>query len=249
MKKYLIFLYSLVGYILSILTLSFLILWVYPWVFMPYYINTPIFALDANPVLIDTGLLILFGVQHSIMARSFFKDGLFSSVSDAVKQATFAIASSICLILIFCFWQPIEGYVWNFQDSILMWFFLTFIYIFGWLTAFIATFMIDHFELFGLHQGYRVLKNIPETEAKFQIRFFYKYVRHPIQAATIVGLWATPTMSYGHLFLSAGMTIYIFIGLYFEEKDLIRVFGEKYKEYRDTTPILIPFTKRKQQKV
>jgi protein-S-isoprenylcysteine O-methyltransferase Ste14 len=245
MKKYLIFLYSLVGYLLSLITLSFLILWVYPWGFMKFYIDTPIIEIAANPVLTNTSLLLLFGLQHSVMARSFFKDGLLSNVSTSVKHATFATASSVCLLLIFCFWQPIEGYVWNFQNSTLPWFFLSAVYILGWLTAFLATFMIDHFELFGLHQGYRVLKNIPAPEAKFQIRFFYKYVRHPIQAATIVGLWATPSMSCSHLFLSIGLTIYILIGLYFEEKDLIGVFGEKYKNYIHSTPILIPFTKRR----
>jgi hypothetical protein len=245
MKKYLIFLYSLVGYLLSLITLSFLILWVYPWGFMTFYIDTPIIEIAANPVLTNTSLLLLFGLQHSVMARSFFKDGLLSNVSTAVKHATFAVASSVCLLLIFCFWQPIEGYVWDFQNNTLPWFFLSAVYILGWLTAFLATFMIDHFELFGLHQGYRVLKNIPAPEAKFQIRFFYRYVRHPIQAATIAGLWATPSMSHSHLFLSIGMTIYILIGLYFEEKDLEGVFGEKYKNYIDTTPILIPFTKRR----
>lgn len=243
MRKYLIFLYSLAGYTLSIITLSFLILWVYPWGFMAFYIDTPIIAIDANPVLINTGLLLFFGLQHSVMARSFFKEGLLKNVSNAAKYATFSFASSICLLLIYFFWQPVEGLIWDFQNG--MWFLmLTVLYILGWLVAFIATFMIDHFELFGLHQGYRVLKNIPEPEVKFQINYFYKYVRHPIQAGTIVGLWATPSMSYGHLLLSVGMTVYISIGLYFEEKDLVRVFGEEYADYIARIPMLVPFTKR-----
>lgn len=246
MKRYLIFLYSLIGYILSIITLSFLILWVYPWEFMKFYIDRPVVDVAANPILVNISLLLFFALQHSVMARSFFKDGLLSSVSDAVKSTTYAVASSICLILIFCFWQPIEGYAWDFQNGTMPWFFLSAVYILGWLAAFLATFMIDHFELFGLHQGYRVLKNIHTPEARFQIRYFYRYVRHPIQAATIVGLWATPSMSYGHLLLSIGMTIYILIGLYFEEKDLRRVFKEQYEDYRNTTPKLIPFTKKRQ---
>ena len=94
----------------------------------------------------------------------------------------------------------------------LLWFFLTFIYMIGWFEAFIATFMIDHFELFGLHQGYRVLKGIPEPKPRFQIRFFYRFVRHPIQAGTLIGLWATPTMSYTHLLLSVGMSVYVVVG-------------------------------------
>lgn len=239
MKKYSIFAYSLVGYILSIVTLSFLILWVYPWEFMPFYIDTPMMDIDVNPILINSALLLFFGLQHSFMARSFFKDGLLKNLSHAVKSATYSVASSICLVMIFYFWQPIEGYVWSFQNGVLFWS-ITILYIMGWLSAFTATFIIDHFELFGLHQGYRALKNIPEPEAKFQVRFFYKYIRHPIQAGTLIGLWATPSMSYGHLLLSIGLTIYVLIGLYYEEKSLINLFGEEYKKYMKTTPMLIP---------
>ncbi len=241
MKKYLIFTYSLVGYILSIITLSFLILWVYPWEFLPFNIDIPMTSIDANPVLINAGLLLFFGLQHSLMARSFFKDGFLKNVSNAVKSATYSVASSICLVMMFYFWQPIEGSVWNFQSDILFWG-ISMLYIIGWLVAFIATFIIDHFELFGLHQGYRALKNLPEPKVKFQVRFFYKYVRHPIQAGTLLGLWATPYMSYGHLLLSVGMTVYVLIGLYYEEKSLIKLFGEKYKDYMKTTPMLVPFT-------
>ncbi|EDZ61441.1 hypothetical protein SMGD1_2521 [Sulfurimonas gotlandica GD1] len=243
MKKYLIFLYSLVGYILSIITLSFLILWVYPWEFMKFNIDNSIISLDINPILINTGLLLFFGLQHSLMARSFFKDGLLKDVSSSVKSATYSFASSICLILIFYFWQPIEGYIWNIQNDILF-LSITLIYIIGWLSAFVATFIIDHFELFGLHQGYRALKNIPEPEVKFQVRYFYKYIRHPIQAGTLIGLWATPSMSYTHLLLSVGMTIYVLVGLYYEEKSLIKTFGKEYKDYIKTTPMLIPFGER-----
>jgi methanethiol S-methyltransferase len=243
MKKYLIFAYSLVGYILSIISLSFLILWVYPWEFLPFNIDVPMMSIDINPVLINTGLLLFFGLQHSLMARSFFKEGLLKNLSHAVKSATYSVASSICLVMIFYFWQPIEGYVWNFQNDLVFWS-ITMLYIIGWLSALVATFIIDHFELFGLHQGYRVLKNLPEPKVKFQANFFYKYIRHPIQAGTLVGLWATPSMSYSHLLLSVGMTIYVLIGLYYEEKGLIKLFGEEYKEYMKTTPMLTPFWMR-----
>ncbi|MDO8454599.1 MAG: NnrU family protein [Sulfurimonas sp.] len=248
MKKYLTFTYSLVGYILSIISLSFLILWVYPWEFLPFNIETPMMRIDINPILINTALLLFFGLQHSLMARSFFKDGLLKNVSNAVKSATYSVASSICLIMIFYFWQPIEGFVWNFRSDMVFWS-ITMLYILGWLSAFVATFIIDHFELFGLHQGYRALKNLPEPEVKFQVRFFYKYIRHPIQAGTLVGLWATPSMSYGHLLLSVGMTMYVLIGLYYEEKSLIKTFGEEYKKYMKTTPMLIPFTIKKQDEL
>jgi protein-S-isoprenylcysteine O-methyltransferase Ste14 len=210
---------------------------------MKFNIDNPMISLDINPVLINTGLLLFFGLQHSLMARSFFKDGFLKDVSSAVKSATYSFASSICLIMIFYFWQPIEGYIWNVQYDILFWG-ITIIYITGWLSAFVATFIIDHFELFGLHQGYRALKNIPEPEVKFQVRYFYKYIRHPIQAGTLIGLWATPSMSYTHLLLSVGMTIYVLVGLYYEEKSLIKTFGKEYKDYIKSTPMLIPFGER-----
>jgi len=244
MKKYFIFAYSLVGYILSIISLSFLILWVYPWEFVKFNIDIPMMSIDANPVLINTGLLLFFGLQHSLMARNFFKDGLLKNLSNAVKSATYSVASSICLIMIFYFWQPMEGYVWNFQDDIVFWS-IAMLYIIGWLSALVGTFIIDHFELFGLHQGYRTLKNLPEPKVKFQANYFYKYVRHPIQVGTLIGLWATPSMSYGHLLLSVGMTIYILIGLYYEEKSLINLFAQEYKDYMKTTPMLIPFIIKK----
>lgn len=225
---------------LSIGSLSFLILWVYPWEFMPFYIDSPLVSIDIDPVVVNTALLMLFALQHSVMARAFFKEGLLKNISNAVKSAHFSLASSICLVIIFSLWQPLEGHLWDFQNSLLVWG-MTALYILGWLIAFVSTFIINHFELFGLYQGYRVLRNIPEPNVAFQKRYFYKYVRHPIQSGTLVGLWATPQMSYSHLFLAIGMTLYILIGLHFEEKSLINTFGEEYKDYINTTPMLIPF--------
>jgi protein-S-isoprenylcysteine O-methyltransferase Ste14 len=211
---------------------------------MNLYIDTPIIDISVNPFIIDISLLLLFGLQHSLMARSFFKDGLLADVSDAVIYATYSVASSICLLLIYYFWQPIDGHLWNFENYTTGWFILSAVYAFGWIIAFLATFMIENFALIGLYQGYRILKNLPEPKPKFQDKLFYRYIRHPIHAGTIIGLWATPSMSNTHLLLSIGMTLYIFIGLRFEEKDLIKTFGERYKNYIDSTPMLIPFTKK-----
>ncbi|RUM68665.1 MAG: hypothetical protein DSZ05_00730 [Sulfurospirillum sp.] len=241
MKNYLIFGYALIGYLASLVTLTYLILWVYPWDFMKYSVDTPVIPLDLNPFAVDIALLLFFGLQHSLMARTFFKDGLLNALPEAVKAATYALASSLCLVLIFLFWQPVgSGVVWEFHDGVMFWL-LTFLYIAGWVIAFIATFIIDHFELFGLHQGYRLLKNLPDPEPVFQVKLFYRYVRHPIQAGTMVGLFATPVMSYTHLLFSAGMGLYILIGLKFEEKSLLRLFGERYRAYMRTTPMLFPF--------
>ncbi|MDH4944239.1 NnrU family protein [Sulfurimonas sp. C5] len=243
MQKLLLFSYALLGYLLSLITLSFLILWVYPWSYFPHHIDTPIISLQINPFVIDIALLLLFALQHSVMARRSFKEKFFSTYSSAFRSATYCIASALSLALLELFWQPIEGSVWNFDNGILFWI-LTILYVVGWIFAFISTFMIDHFELFGLHQGYRVLKNIPEPKPSFQIRYFYKYVRHPVQLGTLVGLSATPQMSYGHLLLSVGMIIYVLIGLAFEERDLVNTFKKEYQSYQKKTPMLLPFFKR-----
>lgn len=237
--KLLIFLYALVGYTASLITLTFLILWLYPFAFVKFNIDTPIIALHASPLFVDIGLLLLFALQHSVMARSFFKEGILKHISKAGVAATYSFASSLCLVVIFAFWQPIEGNLWNIQNELLYWL-ITMVFVLAWSIAFASTFMIDHFALFGLHQGYRVLRNIPEPEEKFQVNLFYKYVRHPIQAGTMVGLFVTPQMSYTHLLFSVGMGTYILIGLHLEEKSLIKLFGDTYKEYIKTTPMLIP---------
>ena len=220
-------------------TLTYLILWVGPWKFMPYSIEHAAVAVKANAYLIDSMLLLLFGLQHSLMARGFFKERIMSHFSDAARSATYALASSLVLVLIFLFWQPIEGRLWAFESGfgydVLM-----VLYVGGWSAAFVATFMIDHFALFGLHQGYRQFKGIPEPKIPFQARYFYKYVRHPIQAGTMLGLFATPVMSGGHLFFALGMGVYILIGLWFEERSLIDEFGATYEAYRKRTPMLIP---------
>jgi methanethiol S-methyltransferase len=117
------------------------------------------------------------------------------------------------------------------------------LYTAGWCIAFIATFQIDHFELFGLHQGYRALKGMPEPEPRFRQKGFYNYVRHPIQTGTLIGLWATPVMSGGHLLFSLGMTLYVLIGLTLEERELVKTLGEVYARYKKEIPMLFPFKK------
>ena len=235
----LLFGYAVIGYLAAMATLTFLILWVYPWAFMPLTVDQAYIKLDADPWLVDTLLLLLFGIQHSLMARPFVQERLFAGRSETFKAATYTLASALALLILYLFWQPITTMLWEFQDGIGYWL-PTLLYILGWLFAFVATFMIDHFALFGLHQGYRRLRNIPEPEPHFQTRGFYRYMRHPIQAGTLLGLWATPLMSAGHLLLSIGMTLYVLIGLYLEEKNLVRTFGDTYRRYQREVPMLLP---------
>ncbi len=241
-SRLLILLGSFFGYVVSLMVLSFMILWLYPWDFMPFTIDRALFRLPINSYFVDIGLIVLFGLQHSLMARVFFKKIILKNFNEAILAVIYSLASSFALIVLLLFWQPINGIAWEFKEGFWYWFFLI-LYVFSWLSAFIATFMIDHFALFGLQQGYRVFKKLPPKKINFSVRYFYKYVRHPIQAATIVGLFATPYMSYGHLLFAVTMSIYIIIGLKFEEKALIKEFGIQYQEYQKTTPMLIPFLK------
>ncbi len=238
--KSLLFGYALLGYLAALGTLTFLIIWIFPWSFLPCTIDSVCIDLTYNPWIIDTMLILFFGLQHSLMARQSIKQFLFKERSEAFKAATYSLVSSLALIAFFLWWQPIELYVWKLEDGI-FWWTMTLLYIFGWSFAFIATFMIDHFELFGLHQAYRYLKDIPESETPFQKRGFYRYIRHPIQAGTLLGIWANPSMSMGHLLFSIGMTLYVLIGLWYEEKALVDRFGDAYKDYQREVPMLVPF--------
>ena len=158
---------------------------------------------------------------------------------EVAQRSTYTLLSAFFLALIIHFWMPIEGYIWHFESGLMFWI-LSVIYITAWTIATLATFQIDHFELFGLHQIWRYLKKIPEEEVHFEENAFYKYIRHPIQAGTMLGLWATPQMSTGHLLLAVTFSIYIFIGLYFEERDLVKTLGKAYQEYQKRVPMLFP---------
>ncbi len=247
MLKYLIIIYGLIGYLIGLITLLYMVGWLYPWSFMPTNIdngNTQDIILS---ITIDTTLILLFGIQHSLMVRASFKRWIERYFSSAGIRVTYTIVSSIFLALIMIFWQPIDIKIWNFENGLWYWFF-TILYFVGWGVAIISTFLIDHFALFGLHQAYKEFKAQKEPKSSFQIRGFYKFVRHPIQAGTILGIWATPQMSLGHLLFAIIFTIYIMIGLYFEERDLIKEFGKKYEEYRARVPMLFPFLKRNSKK-
>ena len=178
------------------------------------------------------------------MARPAFKKAVFGRLPASMRSSTYTLLSSLCIVLILWLWQPLGGTLYAFESGPLYWG-TTLLYFGGWGLAFVATFQIDHFELFGLHQGYRALKGAPEPEARFQKKGFYRSVRHPVQTGTILGLWATPVMSAGHLLFSAGLTLYILVGLRLEERDLVKTLGKAYERYRREVPMLFPFGKKR----
>lgn len=188
---------------------------------------------------IDVLLLGIFALQHSIMARPFFKRWLTRLVPESAERSTYVLASSFALIALFAFWQPLGGEVWTVQDATLrgvLWG----SFAFGWLLVLVSTFLINHFDLFGLRQVWLQLLGKPYTRLRFGTPGVYKLVRHPLYLGWLFAFWATPTMTGTHLLFAFMTTAYILIAIQFEEKDLVDSLGDDYRRYRERVPMIIP---------
>jgi protein-S-isoprenylcysteine O-methyltransferase Ste14 len=203
-------------------------------------------SIDSGPVtsfgtslLVDLLLLGLFAVQHSVMARPEFKRWWTQIVPRPIERSTYVLLASLALILLFSQWRPLTGVVWQVNNPIVSGL-LYGLSGLGWFIVLFSTFLINHFDLFGLRQVFLHLRGQPHTELGFRTPVLYKLIRHPIMLGFIIAFWSTPHMTVGHL-LFAGMTsAYILIAIQLEERDLVRFFGESYREYRKSTPRFIP---------
>jgi protein-S-isoprenylcysteine O-methyltransferase Ste14 len=193
-------------------------------------------------LLINAALLSLFAVQHSVMARPWFKQRWTKIVPASVERSTFVLASSLVLILTFWQWRPMPQAVWDVEMPAAR-IFVEVLSFAGFGFALAATWMIHHFDLFGLRQVYVHYKGREYTRLGFRTPGMYRYIRHPIMLGFLIGFWATPTMTAGHLLFSVLVTGYIAVGVMLEERDLIRVHGRKYEEYRETVPAILPVRK------
>ncbi len=194
-------------------------------------------------VLINILLIALFGLQHSIMARQGFKRVWIHVIPEPIERSTYVLAVAAVLFTLYLFWQPIPIIVWSIE-TLWMQQFIMMLYWIGWLITFSSTFMQNHFDLLGLRQVWRFARGKPQKTAKFRQRGLYRHIRHPLMLGLLIAFWSTPVMTVGHLIFSAGMSIYIFIGVAFEERDLLRLYGENYRLFREKHPMLIPRIKR-----
>jgi len=188
----------------------------------------------------DLLLLAMFGIQHSVMARQGFKRWWTRLVPPVVERSTYLVATSAVLAAMFWFWVPIAApIVWQVEHSAgvaLLWS----LFGLGWLLALVSTFLINHFELFGLQQVFARLTRRALPETQFRTPLLYRYVRHPLYAGLLLGLWAVPVMTAGRLLFASGLSVYILIGIAFEERDLLRLFGDRYRAYREQVGMLLP---------
>jgi len=206
-------------------------------------------SIDSGPtdsllvaVLVDTLLLLLFAVPHSVMARPAFKGWLTRFIPPPVERSTYVLVSSLALGLLFWQWRPIPVIVWNVSNPIGRWF-LHAVFWGGWAIVLVSTFLIDHFDLFGIRQVYLYASGRPYTPVDFRVPGFYRYVRHPIMLGFLIAFWAAPPMTVGHLLFAAATTAYILIALQLEEQDLVGLHGERYQGYQQQVRMLLPVPK------
>ena len=241
MKKVFYVLYATVCYLIFFATFLYLIGFVSNLI-VPKSIDTGETTSVPVAVMVNLSLISLFGLQHSVMARQGFKRKWTKIVPEPIERSTYVLFASIAVILLLYFWKPIPYIFWNFAGTTAGYILMGVSFL-GWGIILLSTFLINHFHLFGLHQVYQHATGKEQRTLRFKTPFLYRMVRHPLYLGFLIAFWAAPVMTAGHLLFAASMTAYIFIGIYHEEKDLVKMYGDAYQQYKKTTPGIIPLTK------
>jgi len=237
-------LFGVIAYVVFFATFLYLIAFVgdLPWVPITVdrggVIGAPWFA-----ALVDVGLIALFGVQHSVMARPAFKRGWTRIVPEPIERSVFVLLASLMLILLYLLWRPIPDSVWTITNEIAVVSIWTLFGI-GWGIVLLSTFLLSHFELFGLTQVWRNARGGQSTNPVFRVPFFYAIVRHPLYSGFMLAFFATPDMSVGHLLFAGAMLVYVLIAIHHEERDLVALFGDRYVDYSRRVGMLVPLVGR-----
>jgi protein-S-isoprenylcysteine O-methyltransferase Ste14 len=208
----------------------------------PTTLDGPATMPPLNALAINAGLLALFAVQHSVMARPWFKARWTRVVPVPIERSTYVLLSSLALILLFAYWQPMGGVVWSVADPVGR-AVLYALFGFGWTLVLVSTFLINHFDLFGLRQVWLYLTGKPYTPPSFGTPLLYRIVRHPLYVGWFFAFWMTPAMTIAHLVFAVATTVYILLAIQFEERDLVTFHGEAYEDYRRRVPMLVPFAR------
>jgi len=245
MAKLFVLVYGVTCYLIFFLTFLYLIGFLAN-MGVPKGIDSGQVAEVASPFVANLFLIVLFALQHSVMARPWFKKRWTRLVPPAIERSTYVLATSIVLATLFALWQPIPYTLWK-ADSAWLQVVLWTIFALGFLIALLSTFMTDHFDLFGLRQVYLRFVGRNYHHPPFKVIYLYRLIRHPLYTGMFIGLWATPHMTMGHFLFAAGLTVYVLVAVGWEEDDLVEILGERYRAYQQNVPMFIPRPGRVQE--
>lgn len=239
--RFIAFLYGILAYLAFAVSFAYAVGFVSGLV-VPTTIDRGIEASAAQAVIIDLLLMAAFAIQHSVMARQGFKRWWTRIVPPVVERSTYVLASSLVLALLLWQWRPIPAVIWRIEDPLAAQLVLG-LAVIGWLMVGLSTFLISHFELFGIAQVVRNLVGRGAPVSQFHTPLFYRFVRHPLYLGFAIAFWAAPVMTAGHLLFAAVTTAYIFVGILLEERDLVALFGDQYLRYKSRVPMILPWRK------